>query len=1191
MVKKVVLVFFGLFAGLLQAQSVWQDVADKDISPLGERRIVPQQYRSVQLNYPSLHSLFEAASAGQAPVLTLPAPGGGTIRFRLVPATVLAPALQAKYPGIRCFKGYGVDQTGATLSCDWTPWGFHAMIHQPGREDIFIDPYSQGDTENYVVYHKNDYLPKAKKQTFSCTTNPGSAFDSHEILPGQPVSSRGNDGQKRQYRLALACTGEYAAFHGGEKPLVLAAMVTSINRINMVYEREFAITLQLIGNTDTLIFLDGATDPYDNEDGGTMLGQNRSTCNDLIGSANYDMGHVFSTGGGGIASIRSVCTNNKAQGVTGQEEPIGDAFDIDYVAHEMGHQFGGNHTQNNDCNRNGSTAMEPGSASSIMGYAGICSPDVQQHSDDYFHGINVEEIVSFIVDGNGNNCPLLIPTNNNAPEVSAGLDYIIPKSTPFVLSAQGTDPDGDANKLSYCWEQMDPESADMPPLSSSVDGPLFRSYSPDSISQRYFPRLINILTNTIAQWEKLPAVGRKMNFRVTLRDNHPAGGRTAQDDMLVTVDNNSGPFRITSPNTLALAWHPDEYQIVSWDVANTSAAPVNCSAVNLWLSLDGGYTYPVLLAEQVPNTGNYCVRVPDVATTKARIKVEAVGNIFFDVSNFNFRIEPAAAPGFSMCPASLSARVCLPASYSTLISTSSVQGFGQAVELSATGLPPGVLAVFTPNPVMPGDDTQLSLLFPDGTPEGSLDLGIVGVADTDSVAITVKLTLVSNDFAGLVLNSPAKGASGLDQSPILRWQKITDALSYEVQVASSPTFDAAALVSTKQNIVVDSFKIPILLDKGLVYYWRVRPANECGPGDWVGPYAFATLYNVCQIKESAEIPVNITSNAAVTVESRILVNGNSTVSDINIKKIQGNHSFFKDLEMHLISPSGTDVQLFKSKCGGFSGNFTFGFDDSRPNGLVCPPNNNGTVFKPDSALSKMNGEDAMGFWTLRVKDNAISSGGAILAFDLEICANAQLDPPVLINNNPLTLEPGTNKGISVDLLKTIDANNSDEQLVYTLMTEPEHGQLQVFGNGALKPGSTFTQAELNNGGLRYFDYGHSAPEDQFCFTVTDGEGGLVQDCFTIQPFPLDAREPDAALDFLLAPNPSTGFVRLAFEQAYTSDTRIRVLDAAGRLLRSQVLASGQLSTQIDLSGLPEGLYAVGVDNAAGIGVRKIMVKQ
>jgi hypothetical protein len=646
-------------AAAVSYSTAWQPVDPAHVPTRGVQTLQPQKFLVYHLA-DQFSTLLAAvpANAAEAQQIDLPMPDGQFRSFNVWQTPMMEQGLADKYPGIYTFTAVAANDRRVTAKLDVTPTGFHAMVFD-GSNTYFIDPYSRVNDGYYLCYYKHDYTRPAGKQ-MACEVADDHIQDAGEAMSvtqsGLPnLQYRTNGTTNKKYRLALACTGEYAQAATGTstptKTQVLSAMVTSVNRVNGVYERELDVTMTLIANEDTLIFLDGATDPYNNSNGGTMLGQNQTTVNNRIGSANYDIGHVFSTGGGGIASLGCVCSaGNKARGVTGSSSPTGDAFDIDYVAHEMGHQFGAEHTFNantGSCSGNGvsNSAYEPGSGTTIMAYAGICGSgnDFQQNSDAYFHARSLEQISTYITTGNGSNCPTTTASPNaNVNSLSAfSAVYAIPFLTPFELTApEATDPNKDT--LTYCWEEWNLGDFGSSWSTTRLRGPIFRSFLPDTSRTRIFPAISKLLANVSSySGEKLPDTARTLRFKLTTRDIYQGKGNfnfpddTIHLDVIYTVT----PFAVTSPNTSAVSWTGGTNQTITWDVSATDQAPISCSNVDIYLSVDGGYTWRYQLRSQVPNNGAASVTVPNIATTNlARIKVKGSGNVFFDISNANFTI-------------------------------------------------------------------------------------------------------------------------------------------------------------------------------------------------------------------------------------------------------------------------------------------------------------------------------------------------------------------------------------------------------------------------------------------------------------------------------------------------------------------------------------------------------------------------
>jgi hypothetical protein len=653
------------------SNALWRPAPDGAVSQAGENRTLPQAYAAKQLDQAALAELLAQApleftdeAASKSVILTLPMPDGGLARFRITESPIMEPKLAAEHPELKTYNGQGVDNPTATTRFDWTPSGLHAIVLSV-EGTSFVEPLSPSDATTYISYFNHDVT--TDDLLLSCLLSEAEISDAEQrgvALNQGPVSPAFATGSTlRTYRLAVAATAEFTQqYGGGDVNATLAKITTVINQVNAIYQKEATITFQLIANETSIIFTDPAADGYTNDSPNSMLAENQTKLNAVIGSANYDIGHVFggiSVGPGfvsfsGVASLGVTCTSaNKARGVStmgGASSSFPHSIFVSGVTHEIGHQFSAPHTFNSltsGCSgqRSAPGAYEPGSGSTIMGYSICGSDNLQTLPDLYFHTGSLEQIVTYAA-GSGN-CAATTATSNGTPSIAALSNFTIPANTPFTLNASVTDPNGDA--LTCVWEEFDLGAAS-PPNTDDGTRPIFRSFLPTSSAARTFPRLQYILNNanvpptnytcgsgTCLTGELLPTTTRTMNFRFTARDNRASGGGTANAPMQLNVVSTAGPFAVTQPNS-AVSWAGGSSQVVSWSVAGTASAPVNCASVKISLSTDGGNTFPLVLSASTPNDGTETITVPNTPTSSARVKVEAVGNVFFDVSNSNFTI-------------------------------------------------------------------------------------------------------------------------------------------------------------------------------------------------------------------------------------------------------------------------------------------------------------------------------------------------------------------------------------------------------------------------------------------------------------------------------------------------------------------------------------------------------------------------
>ncbi len=612
----------------------------------------PAVYR---LNHATLEQIVArtpaegAVARGGGARISVPTPDGEFVSFRIEESSVMAPELARKYPAIATFRGQGADDAAATVRFSRTSLGFQATV--VSTDGVFmVAPESSDDSSRYVsrrIEGELDVLFECLAGAFAPDAGKAMDFGPIVALGMAPAGT-----QLRTYRLAVAATGEYTDFFDGTVPTALAAIASTVNAINAIYEVEVAVRMTLVADNDDIIFTDPATDPF------PLVNKNSETQAAIdagIGDANYDVGHLFHVEGASISGnagcIACVCTSgSKGSGWSQGPNPTGGDY-LFVVAHEMGHQYGGTHTFNGSgCSASqytASSAWEPGSGSTVMSYSSICGADNvlgSQVGDLYFHAGSRQQITTYTQVGGGA-CGVASATGNGIPVVDAGPDYTIPRGTPFELTADAIDPDGDA--LTYTWEQFDlgPRS----PLATADDGaiPLFRSFPPSSNPTRTFPDFDDLLDGTPSLYpnklgEQLPSTDRILTFRSTARDNRSGGGGGDDDEMVITVAGD--PFEITSP-TAGGGLECKAPSDILWNVGGGSVAPT----VDVRLSIDGGATFPMVLATGTANDGSLSVNGPATLTNDARLRIDAVDNVFFALSP-QIAVEDTLDPTVT-CPA------------------------------------------------------------------------------------------------------------------------------------------------------------------------------------------------------------------------------------------------------------------------------------------------------------------------------------------------------------------------------------------------------------------------------------------------------------------------------------------------------------------------------------------------------------
>lgn len=1196
----------------------WKTVTAEEIflPETAETVDLPANYRLLSLDFDGMRNYLRNAPAEGTPnirevalPILLPMPDGRMETFKVWESSVMAPELAAKYPMIKTYAGQGVDHPHYSLRMGTGLDGFHAIILSENGGSI-IYRYATNQTQYYLNYSKSDIrldqlnLPPDLVKVIEMESEKKKADQHATYKSGVRGGGDGELVERRDYRFALACTGEYGQTHGGTVQSVLSTFVTATNTLNSVLNRDADMRLFLIPDNDKLIFLDPNTDPYNNSNlGSALLQQNEQVLNQIVGLSNFDVGHVYTgpcSDVGGVVS-GSVCSAGKARGVTCHFNSNVVSITLSIAAHEMGHQFSAGHTFNNCPGSEGQfhagSAYEPGSGSTILSYQGACgSNNIPGPSQQHYHGGTVEEYWIYTHYTGGNICPLVTTTNNHAPVVSLPYTngFYIPIRTPFELEAIASDEDGDP--MTYCWEQIDlgPNSQLGNPIGSA---PIFRSWDPTPSPVRTFPKMSTVLSNNSDITEVLPTYSRDLTFRVTVRDNNTtesAGGITWHDVKFKATDS-AGPFLVTFPNTNLDNLTAGQMVTITWNVANTNNNLVNCQSVNILLSLNGGSTFDIPLAISTPNDGAETVFIPDVTSSEARIRIEAADNIFFDVSNQNFSIEPAEQPGVAFSLAPQYQQVCVPDVAVITIHTYSILNYDQPVHFEIIGgLPSNVQVSFSKNPVMPGESTQLSADMTSVSDDGSFTATLRTIAGSDTILSNLFFNIVNNDFTALALETPHDGESGLGVLPEFTWTDLPQADKMNFQLSTTPFFPPEDIVEEAFNLTDPYFVPSVGLEENTVYYWRLQPGNECGLSDYTLPATFQTRTVSCTPYISSDVPKPISSIGTPTVSSVLPIISSGIISDINVSKLKGNHDALPHIAATLVSPQGTEVVLFSGICGNTQV-FDLGLDDEAAFDVAnnCPPIN-GIKYRPQNPLAAFKGENTLGEWTMNIKViNNDGQGGTFEAWGVEFCASLDPQHPFLVKNDTLPVPPLDTRTIYNIFLNVQDPDNVADDLQFTLVVETQHGYLSRDGV-PLNIGDHFTMRDIHQERIRYTNTNPDALYDFFTFIVQDGQGGFLgtpKFNIIIDPnAPVAANEAlPADVAMVLFPNPASQQLMLALTKPIEETAYLQIADLRGSVLWQQPNADLRTAHIIDVGHLPNGLYLMQLRTTNGTVAKKFTV--
>lgn len=971
-------------------QSSWKPI--ENIKPsLHPIPLVKERYYELIPNKDQIKA--SKTEAGFLNQISLPNEKGEEELFLIKPVQVISASLSSKYPTIQTYVGHSKNRPRVKVRLSTHFSKINAWIQLDGKEDLFIQPLKTKDRIHFVYQKtKND-----KTQDFLCKTIESS------LKSKIPAKTRKNallNNELRIFRIAIAGTAEYTSYWGDDDPTngtnaedAYAAVVSTINRINQVFEGDVGIRLELVSDA-SLLYEDADTDPFT----GNFSSELQSTLDEVLGDDAYDVGHLFDFGepNGDAGCIGCVCESGaKAQGYSTHpfEDIYGgeyrnDYFDLDYAAHEIGHQFGAYHTFSY-VTEDHTFNVEPGSGTTIMAYAGITGPDdLQLHGDPYFHYYSIKNITDFVSTIDCGETETLTAASFS---VDAGPDYFIPTGTPYELSISPLEGDD----ITYTWEQLDNGQVTSDGFGpNNPSGGMARSLPPKAEAYRSIPNLGSVLANNLTQenptvgdsWETVSLVERNLMWGLSVRKSMGDYVQTAQDSMKVSVIANSSPFTVSSQNSNSLVWKGGSYQTIVWSVAETNLEPINVTEVEISLLTDDG-TIEIQLEEQVPNTGEAIVYIPNtIDTNKARVKVKAKNSIFYAINSTDFTIESRElALNFQ----EYQKYNCNSDDVQFDFDINRKEGFNSSFSIRADDLPNGVEAVVSKSSYALSDSSG-SVVFKglNELASGDYNFQITAVygAVTESFFIRLNQRKTFNEKP--LLDAPSNNAENQKVNPELIWQTNPNADTFQLQLALDPAF---------QNIVLDTIVSQnkyntSTLESNASHYWRVKQQNSCSESSFSEIYSFKTTIISCQEFSAIEVPKNLVdatnSSTGITTAS-INSNYDLPIQDIDVK-IDIEHTYLQDLNLYLIAPDGTRF-LLSSELGASENDYTNTVFDQEASQTISngsPPFTGS--FRPIDDFSELYNSSALGIWKLLIEDIYTDDTGRLLDFTLRMCLEGLL---------------------------------------------------------------------------------------------------------------------------------------------------------------------------------------------------------